>query len=48
MGLNRLEGDECDSDNENSASGFLPGNAWHKLGEEAKKYFRRAPTFHFM
>ncbi|XP_054838060.1 non-structural maintenance of chromosomes element 4 homolog A [Eublepharis macularius] len=48
MGLNRLEGDESDSDNEQLASGFLPSNAWHKLGEEAKKYFRRTPTFHFM
>nr|XP_056706448.1 non-structural maintenance of chromosomes element 4 homolog A [Euleptes europaea] len=48
MGLNRLEGDESDNDSEQLASGFLPSNAWHKLGEEAKKYFRRAPTFHFM
>ncbi|XP_066477088.1 non-structural maintenance of chromosomes element 4 homolog A [Tiliqua scincoides] len=48
MGLNRLEGEDSDSDNENVAAGFLPDNAWHKLGEEANKYFRRAPTFHFM
>ncbi|XP_077206099.1 non-structural maintenance of chromosomes element 4 homolog A [Paroedura picta] len=48
MGLNRLDGDECDSDSEQLASGFLPSNAWYTLGEEAKKYFRRAPTFHFM
>lgn len=48
MGLNRLEGEESDIDNENVAAGFLPDNAWHKLGKEANKYFRRAPTFHFM
>ncbi|XP_048362468.1 non-structural maintenance of chromosomes element 4 homolog A [Sphaerodactylus townsendi] len=48
MGFNRLEVDENDSDNERLASGFLPSNAWHILGEEAKKYFRRAPAFHFM
>ncbi|XP_039191700.1 non-structural maintenance of chromosomes element 4 homolog A isoform X1 [Crotalus tigris] len=48
MGLNRLETEESDSEEEQVASGFLPHNAWHKLGEEAKKYFRRAPVFHFM
>ncbi|KAL8187248.1 UNVERIFIED_CONTAM: hypothetical protein K2H54_041124 [Gekko kuhli] len=48
MGLNRLDGGESDSDNEQLASGYLPSDAWHTLGEEAKKYFRRAPTFHFM
>ncbi|XP_063163353.1 non-structural maintenance of chromosomes element 4 homolog A [Candoia aspera] len=45
MGLNRLEREESE---EQVASGFLPNNAWHKLGEEAKKHFRRAPVFHFM
>uniref|UniRef100_A0ABM5G1L4 Non-structural maintenance of chromosomes element 4 n=1 Tax=Pogona vitticeps TaxID=103695 RepID=A0ABM5G1L4_9SAUR len=48
MGLNRLEREESDSEGEQVAGGFLPSNAWHKLGEEAKKYFRRAPVFHFM
>ncbi|XP_060097475.1 non-structural maintenance of chromosomes element 4 homolog A [Heteronotia binoei] len=48
MGLNRLDGDQSDSDSEQLASGFLPSSAWYTLGEEAKKYFRRAPTFHFM
>ncbi|XP_053165045.1 non-structural maintenance of chromosomes element 4 homolog A [Hemicordylus capensis] len=48
MGLNRLEGEDSDSDDEHIAAGFLPSNAWHILGEEARKYFRRAPTFHFM
>ncbi|XP_007430147.1 non-structural maintenance of chromosomes element 4 homolog A isoform X1 [Python bivittatus] len=48
MGLNRLERQESDSEEEQAASGFLPNNAWHKLGEEAKTYFRRAPVFHFM
>ncbi|NWI87594.1 NSE4A protein, partial [Pitta sordida] len=41
MGINRTEVDENDS-------GFLPSDAWEKVGEEAMKYFRRAPTFHYM
>ncbi|XP_044296319.1 non-structural maintenance of chromosomes element 4 homolog A isoform X2 [Varanus komodoensis] len=48
MGLNRLERKGSDSEEEEDAGGFLPSNAWHKLGGEAKKYFRRAPVFHFM
>ncbi|XP_062989329.1 non-structural maintenance of chromosomes element 4 homolog A [Elgaria multicarinata webbii] len=48
MGLNRLERDGSDSEEEQVVGGFLPSNAWHKLGDEAKKYFRRAPVFHFM
>uniref|UniRef100_A0A8D0HHM8 Non-structural maintenance of chromosomes element 4 n=1 Tax=Sphenodon punctatus TaxID=8508 RepID=A0A8D0HHM8_SPHPU len=48
MGLNRLEGEENDSDNESFTGGFLPNDAWHKLGVEAKRYFRRAPSFHYM
>ncbi|XP_074856620.1 non-structural maintenance of chromosomes element 4 homolog A isoform X2 [Carettochelys insculpta] len=48
MGLNRLEGEENDSDDEDVIGGFLPNNAWHKLGAEAEKYFRRAPSFHYM
>nr|XP_013041302.2 non-structural maintenance of chromosomes element 4 homolog A [Anser cygnoides]XP_013041303.2 non-structural maintenance of chromosomes element 4 homolog A [Anser cygnoides]XP_013041304.2 non-structural maintenance of chromosomes element 4 homolog A [Anser cygnoides] len=48
MGINRIEVDENDSDTENVSAGYLPSNAWHKLGEEAEKYFRRAPSFHYM
>ncbi|XP_003218669.1 non-structural maintenance of chromosomes element 4 homolog A [Anolis carolinensis] len=48
MGINRLEREDSDSDEDQNTSGFLPNNAWYKLGEEAKKYFRRAPVFHFM
>ncbi|NXC42891.1 NSE4A protein, partial [Penelope pileata] len=48
MGINRVEVDENDSDTENVSGGYLPSNAWHKLGEEAEKYFRRAPSFHYM
>ncbi|XP_035185302.1 non-structural maintenance of chromosomes element 4 homolog A [Oxyura jamaicensis] len=48
MGINRIEVDGNDSDTENISAGYLPSNAWHKLGEEAEKYFRRAPSFHYM
>ncbi|XP_068545152.1 non-structural maintenance of chromosomes element 4 homolog A [Anas acuta] len=48
MGINRIEVDGNDSDTENVSAGYLPSNAWHKLGEEAEKYFRRAPSFHYM
>ncbi|KFP69272.1 Non-structural maintenance of chromosomes element 4 A, partial [Acanthisitta chloris] len=48
MGINRLEVEENDSDSEGAPGGFLPSDAWKKLGEEAQKYFRRAPTFHYM
>ncbi|NXN06904.1 NSE4A protein, partial [Indicator maculatus] len=48
MGINRIEGQEDDSDSEDAPGGFLPRNAWHKLGEESEKYFRRAPCFHYM
>ncbi|KAM9379555.1 non-structural maintenance of chromosomes element 4 homolog A [Phaethornis superciliosus] len=46
MGINRTE--DNDSDAESSSGGYLPSNAWHKLGEETEKYFRRAPSFHYM
>ncbi|XP_071605727.1 non-structural maintenance of chromosomes element 4 homolog A [Heliangelus exortis] len=46
MGINRTE--ENDSDAESTTGGYLPSNAWHKLGEETEKYFRRAPSFHYM
>ncbi|KFQ04956.1 Non-structural maintenance of chromosomes element 4 A, partial [Leptosomus discolor] len=48
MGINRIEVEENDSDSEDVSGGYLPGDAWHKLGEEAGKYFRRAPSFHYM
>ncbi|KFV98258.1 Non-structural maintenance of chromosomes element 4 A, partial [Eurypyga helias] len=48
MGINRIEVEENDSDSEGSSGGYLPSNAWHKLGEETEKYFRRAPSFHYM
>ncbi|KAM9281950.1 non-structural maintenance of chromosomes element 4 homolog A [Cariama cristata] len=48
MGINRIEAEENDSDPEGISGGYLPSNAWHKLGEETEKYFRRAPSFHYM
>ncbi|CAH2322775.1 non-structural maintenance of chromosomes element 4 homolog A [Pelobates cultripes] len=48
MGLNRLENPDSDSDDEGFARGFLPSDAWEKLGTEADKYFKRTTTFHYM
>ncbi|OXB82583.1 UNVERIFIED_CONTAM: hypothetical protein H355_005838 [Colinus virginianus] len=48
MGINRTEVDGNSCDSENTSGGYLPSNAWYKLGEEAEKYFRRAPSFHYM
>nr|XP_033798403.1 non-structural maintenance of chromosomes element 4 homolog A [Geotrypetes seraphini] len=48
MGLNRLEGVESDGEEDGMANGFLPPDAWQRVGTEAEKYFKRAPTFHFM
>ncbi|NXK63957.1 NSE4A protein, partial [Sylvietta virens] len=45
MGINRME--ETD-DSEDGPGGFLPRDAWKKVGEEALKYIKRAPTFHYM
>ncbi|NXQ27354.1 NSE4A protein, partial [Alaudala cheleensis] len=47
MGINRTEMEETD-DSEDVPGGFLPKDAWLKMGEEALKYFKRAPTFHYM
>ncbi|XP_005520864.2 PREDICTED: non-structural maintenance of chromosomes element 4 homolog A [Pseudopodoces humilis] len=47
MGINRTEVQETD-DSEDVTGGFLPSDAWQTMGEEASKYFRRAPTFHYM
>ncbi|XP_078079500.1 non-structural maintenance of chromosomes element 4 homolog A [Mustelus asterias] len=46
MGLNRLETEGSDDDDE--SAGWLPKDAWTKLGNETQKYFKRAPAFHFM
>ncbi|GAB0191959.1 non-structural maintenance of chromosomes element 4 A [Grus japonensis] len=48
MGINRIEVEDNDSDSEGISGGYLPSNAWQKLGEETEKYFRRAPSFHYM
>ncbi|XP_042648134.1 non-structural maintenance of chromosomes element 4 homolog A isoform X2 [Tyto alba] len=48
MGINRIEVEENSNDSEGISGGYLPSNAWHKLGEETEKYFRRAPSFHYM
>ncbi|CAN0187062.1 unnamed protein product [Bubo scandiacus] len=48
MGINRIEVEENSNDSEGISAGYLPSNAWHKLGEETEKYFRRAPSFHYM
>ncbi|KAM4636161.1 non-structural maintenance of chromosomes element 4 homolog A isoform 1-T2 [Discoglossus pictus] len=48
MGLNRIENAGSDSEDEGCATGFLPADAWQKLGTEADKYFKRTPTFHYM
>ncbi|NXQ02689.1 NSE4A protein, partial [Vidua macroura] len=47
MGINRTEVEETD-DSEDVPGAFLPSDAWRTMGEEASKYFRRAPTFHYM
>ncbi|XP_062352316.1 non-structural maintenance of chromosomes element 4 homolog A isoform X1 [Cinclus cinclus] len=47
MGVNRTEVEDTD-DFEDAPGAFLPSDAWKTMGEEALKYFRRAPTFHYM
>ncbi|XP_053548616.1 non-structural maintenance of chromosomes element 4 homolog A [Bombina bombina] len=47
MGINRMESAEDDSDNDFTV-GFLPSDAWQRLGTEADKYFKKTPTFHYM
>ncbi|CAI9564507.1 unnamed protein product [Staurois parvus] len=48
MGINRLENPDSESEDEGFAKGYLPPDAWHKLGSGAAKHFKRTPTFHFM
>ncbi|XP_061084605.1 non-structural maintenance of chromosomes element 4 homolog A [Conger conger] len=45
MGLNWLEGEDSD---EEESRGFLPQDAWQKLGLKAQECFRTAPSFHFI
>ncbi|MBN3307187.1 NSE4A protein, partial [Amia calva] len=47
MGLNRLEEGE-ESDEEGFGGGYLPRDAWHRLGREAEKCFKTSPSFHYM
>ncbi|KAL0983709.1 hypothetical protein UPYG_G00131630 [Umbra pygmaea] len=42
MGLNRLE------DEGEMSGGYLPQDAWQKVGNRAQCCFRTAPTFHYM
>ncbi|XP_039857015.1 non-structural maintenance of chromosomes element 4 homolog A-like isoform X2 [Simochromis diagramma] len=46
MGLNRLEDDE--DEQQNTANGYLPQDAWHRLARRAECCFRTAPSFHYM
>ncbi|NWY69070.1 NSE4A protein, partial [Erithacus rubecula] len=47
MGINRTELEETD-DSEDTSDAFLPSDAWKTVGEEASKYIRRPPTYHYM
>ncbi|XP_029031238.1 non-structural maintenance of chromosomes element 4 homolog A [Betta splendens] len=48
MGLNRLEDEEDEQQNERGADGYLPQDAWHRLARRTECCFRTAPTFHYM
>lgn len=48
MGFNRLEDEEGEQQNGQTVDGFLPQDAWQKLGKRAESCFRTAPTFHYM
>ncbi|XP_032993190.1 uncharacterized protein LOC117039913 [Lacerta agilis] len=48
MGLTQLEDEEHDSEEGEADGGHSTSNAWNKLGQEAIKYFKRAPVFHCM
>lgn len=45
MGINRLDGDE---DEDGGPRGYLPQDAWLRLGKRTAASFRLAPSFHFM
>ncbi|KAJ8248195.1 hypothetical protein GJAV_G00239390 [Gymnothorax javanicus] len=48
MGLNRLEEEDSDEAGTSTPGGYLPRDAWQKLGSEVQHCFRTAPSFHFM
>ncbi|XP_036592972.1 non-structural maintenance of chromosomes element 4 homolog A [Trichosurus vulpecula] len=48
MGLNRLEVEESDSEEECLLIGFLPEDSWLRVGIISIKYLKFAPTFHFL
>ncbi|XP_072480703.1 non-structural maintenance of chromosomes element 4 homolog A [Notamacropus eugenii] len=48
MGLNRLEVQESDSEEESLLIGFLPEDSWLRVGIISIKFLKCAPTFHFL
>ncbi|XP_063261254.1 non-structural maintenance of chromosomes element 4 homolog A [Prinia subflava] len=48
MGINRTEETSDTEDESDDSGGFLPGDAWKRMGEEALKYFKRASGFYYM
>uniref|UniRef100_A0A1A8J9C6 Non-structural maintenance of chromosomes element 4 n=1 Tax=Nothobranchius kuhntae TaxID=321403 RepID=A0A1A8J9C6_NOTKU len=46
MGLNRLEDEE--DDHQNEGEGYLPKDAWHRLAQRTESCFKTAPSFHYM
>ncbi|XP_017268414.1 non-structural maintenance of chromosomes element 4 homolog A [Kryptolebias marmoratus] len=48
MGLNRLEDEEDDHQNEATRDGYLPKDAWHRLAKHTEGCFSTAPSFHYM
>uniref|UniRef100_A0A1A7Z1Z7 Non-structural maintenance of chromosomes element 4 n=1 Tax=Iconisemion striatum TaxID=60296 RepID=A0A1A7Z1Z7_9TELE len=46
MGLNRLEDEE--DDHQNEGEGYLPKDAWHRLAQRTECCFKTAPSFHYM
>ncbi|XP_051837533.1 non-structural maintenance of chromosomes element 4 homolog A isoform X2 [Antechinus flavipes] len=48
MGLNRLEVQESDSEEEPLHIGFLPEDSWLRVGIISVKFLKWAPTFHFL
>ncbi|XP_007478929.2 non-structural maintenance of chromosomes element 4 homolog A [Monodelphis domestica] len=48
MGLNRLEVEESDSEEETIIIGFLPQDSWLRIGLISIRFLKSAPTFHFL
>ncbi|XP_074089580.1 non-structural maintenance of chromosomes element 4 homolog A [Macrotis lagotis] len=48
MGLNRLEVQESDGEEETFQIGFLPDDSWLRVGIISVRFFKHAPTFHFL